>query len=138
MNLATLRVEGAEDSLESLKSAISLAIDAEWKKGDKRRNGVSHELSGFSATVADAKNPDELMQMVRAFLAQWKERSIVISSRALEIELSLGITVGDSEQFVAGIELSPSELVALGERGIALSITAYPTSDEANAEDNAT
>ena len=138
MNLATLRVEGADDSLESLKSAISLSIDTEWKKGDKRRNGVSHELSGFSATVADAKNPSELIRIVRAFLAQWKERSIVISSRGLEAELSLGITVGDSEQFVASIELSPSELVELGGCGIALSITAYPTSDEANAEDNAT
>ena len=133
MNLATLRVEGAEDILESLKSAISLTIDAEWKKGDKRRNGAYHELSGFSATVADAKSSIELMQMVRDFLAQWNERGIVISCCGLEAELALGITVGDSEQFVAGIELSPSELVALGERGISLSITAYPTSDEANA-----
>lgn len=71
MNLAMLRVEGAENSLESLKSAISFNIDAEWKKGDKRRNGTSHELSGLSMTVANAKNPVELMQMVRAFLAQW-------------------------------------------------------------------
>ena len=138
MNLATLRVEGAENSLESLKSAISLNIDSEWKKGDKRRNGASHEMSGLSTTVADAKNPVELMQMVRAFLAQWKEKNIVISSSGLEAELALGITVGDSEQFVAGIELSPSELVALGECGFALSITAYPTSDEANAEENST
>jgi hypothetical protein len=88
MNLATLRVEGAEDSLESLKSAIALNVDAEWKKGDKRRNGASHELSGFSTTVADAKNPVELMQMVRVFLAQWKERSLLISSPGLEAELT--------------------------------------------------
>jgi hypothetical protein len=138
MNLATLRVEGADDSLESLKTAISLNIDAEWKKGDKRRGGLSHELSGFSTTVADASNPVELMQMVRAFLAQLNDKGIVISSASLEAELALGISVGDSEQFVAGIELSPSELLALGERGIALSIMAYPTSDEANAEENAT
>jgi hypothetical protein len=49
-------------------------------------------------------------------------------------ELSIGFTVGDSEQFVAGLEFSASELRAISECGISLSITAYPTSDEANAE----
>lgn len=133
MNLATLQVEGNAGALEFLKKAIVLDIDAEWAKGDKRRNGHVHESSGFNATVADARNSPELISQVRSFLAQCTETKIDFASMGLSAELAIGFTVGDSEQFVTGVIFSPSELRVYGERGLALSITAYPTSDEANA-----
>jgi len=138
MNLATLRVEGADSSLEALIKALSLARDVQWNKGDKRRNGSVHTSSGFHAVVADAGNPKELTSLVGAFLARCKEKGIVFPSLNLSAELAVGFTVGDSVQFVAGLEFSPSELLTFGECGITLSVTAYPTSDEANAEETAT
>lgn len=137
MNLATLRIEGEEPALEALAKALPLVHDSRWKKGDSRRNGTVHSCSGFVATVADAENPGQLVILVRAFLEECKKRGVVFSRFALSAELSLGFTVGDSVQFVAGVEFSPSDLQALSECDITLSITAYPTSDEANAEENA-
>lgn len=62
------------------------------------------------------------------------ESGIVFPDKSLVAELSVGFTVGDSKQFVAGVEFLPAELLLLSQRGIALSITAYPISDEANAQ----
>lgn len=134
MNLATLRVEGTDSSLEVLKKALPLVCDAQWSKGDSRCNGSVHTSSGFNATVADAGNPRELSRLIRAFLVQCKEKGIVFPSLNLVAELAVGFTVGDSEQFVAGVEFSPSEVLSCAECGVTLSITAYPTSHEENAE----
>jgi hypothetical protein len=138
MNLATLRVEGADSALDSLKKALSLECDTQWKKGDKRRNGSLHTSSGFNATVADAINPRELESRIRSFLAECNNNNIVFPGLDLMAELAVGFAVGDSKQFVAGVEFSPSDLLLCATCGITLSVTAYPTSDEANAEDNAT
>lgn len=138
MNLATLRVEGTDGDLKSIKEALSLECDTEWEQGDKRRNGSVHASSGFNATIADAKNTGELRGLIHTFLKKCKNKNIVFPSRNLTAELSIGFTVGDSEQFVAGVEFSPSELSLCAESGITLCITAYPASDEANAEENAT
>jgi hypothetical protein len=67
------------------------------------------------------------------FLANCKEKSIVFPSLGLVAELDVGFTVGDSEQFVGSVVFSPPELQSFGECGISLRVSAYPTSDEANA-----
>jgi hypothetical protein len=74
MNLATLRVEGTDSDFEALIKELSLESDAHWNKGEKRRNGSVHALSGFNATVADAKNPRELIDLIRAFLMLCKNK----------------------------------------------------------------
>lgn len=138
MNIATLRIEGSGSSLKSLKKVLLLECDTEWKKGDKRRHGRTNSLSGFSVTVADAINPSELTRLIRLFLLLCKNNKIVFPNHNVSAELAVGFTVGDSEQFVAGLELSPSDLLLFAECGITLNVTAYPTSDEANAEENIT
>ena len=134
MNLTTLRVEGNVNELESVKSKLCLACDAQWHKGDIRRNGATYEYSGFSATIADTETPKELIILIVNFLAQCKENNIQFQDLNLSAVLSVGFTVGDSKQFVACIEFSPAELLACSECGISLSITAYPASDEAGTE----
>jgi len=134
MNLTTLIVEGNANALESIKSQLCLSVDAQWNKGDIRRNGVADEFSGFSATIADTETPKELTVLIGNFLAQCKENNVQFQNLNLSAVLSVGFTVGDSEQFVACIEFSPTELLACSECGISLSITAYPASDEAGTE----
>lgn len=135
MNLAILRVEGTDSSLEQLKKVLRLACDAEWREGDRRRNGTVHALSGFNATVAEAEDPRVLTSLIRSFLKQCKEKDVVLSSLNLEAELDVGILVGSSEQYVASVLFTPADLLLCAECGIELRVTAYPTSDEANAED---
>jgi len=138
MNLAILIVEGDELALSNLRKALPLKIASSWKKGDVRRNGKSHTSPGFSATIADVANPGELIRAILTFLKQCKERGVSFTKTGVSAELSLGVTVGDSQQFVAGVELSPSDLFLFAEHGLTLSLTAYPTSDDANVVRRAT
>ena len=138
MNLATLIVEGDESALSKLRKALSLQTATSWKKGDVRRNGKNHSSAGFSATIADVRSPGELTRAVQTFLEQCKERGVSFTKSGVSAELSLGFTVGDSQQFVAGVQLSPSDLSLFAEHGLTLSLTAYPTSDDANVVRRAT
>jgi hypothetical protein len=99
------------------------------------RRGGHHSSAGFNATVADALNPDEMIVAIRNFFAMCKEQGVTFGRPSLSAELSVGVTVGDSDQFTASVALSASDIQLLGSLGIALSVTAYPTSDEANAID---
>ena len=117
---------------------MPLQITTSWKKGDALRNGKTHTSPGFSATIADVANPRELTREIQTFLKQCKERGVSFSRSGVSAELSLGVTVGDSQQFVAGVELSSSALSLLAESGLTLSLTAYPTSDDANVVRRAT
>jgi hypothetical protein len=134
MNLTTLRVEGNANALELIKAKLCLALDAQWHKGDILRNGTAHEFSGFSTTIADTETPQELIAFIGNFLAQCKENNIQFQALNLSAVLSVGFMVGNSVQFIACVEFSPAELLAFTECGISLSITAYPTSEEAGTE----
>ena len=130
MNLVVLRMEGDQKALDALAQRLSLNVEQEWKAGERRRNGSAHMSSGLSATVADTPTPSELVSELRSFLARCKELGVSFSG--VRAELSVGITVGDSSQFVAHVALSNADLGMLAERGLTLSVSAYPTSDEAN------
>ena len=134
MNVATLRVQGDDATLTSAVTRLGLEVDTRWKKGEPRRRGGGHESSGLNATVSDADNPRDMMQRVRDFLAKCQETEFSFIVAGLSAELAIGVTAGDSEQYVALVELPSSDLAALGALGISLSFAAYPTSDDANAE----
>ena len=73
-----------------------------------------------------------MLKAIRSFLAKCQKIDPKPFGDDVEAELSIGFTVGDSIQFVASVDFSPSELRDLATLGIALSINAYPTSDEVN------
>jgi hypothetical protein len=133
MNISTLIIEGHDTQLNAIEVLIPLSHVSRWTKGDPRRFGKVYASSGFSVIVADTENPGALVSRIREFLASCIAKGLVFSAQNLTAELSIGFTVGDSEQYVAGIEFSPTDLSMFAECGIALSVTAYPTSDEANA-----
>ena len=130
MNLVVLRMEGDQKLLDALVQRLALKPEQAWKAGDHRRNGSAHLSSGFSATVADASNGSELISQLRQFVARCKKLDVSFSG--VRAELSVGVTVGDSKQFVAHLALSNADLAMLAERGLTFSVSAYPTSDEAN------
>jgi len=132
MNLATLRLEGTDEALQMVCNTLGLVADSMYKQGEPKRRGGFHSSSGLSATIADAKNPGEMVAVIREFIVKCKSRNIVLAGQGLCTELAIGVTVGDSEQFVAFVDFSASDLLSLGSLGVELSIAAYPTSDEAN------
>ena len=131
MNVVTLRVQGEDATLAFLIGKLGLNIDASWKRGESGPRGREHQSSGFNATIADADNTQEMLRGIREFLAKCKASQLSFVADGLLAELAIGVTVGDSEQFVAFVELSSSELTLLGSLGVALSFAAYPTSNEA-------
>jgi hypothetical protein len=51
-----------------------------------------------------------------------------------EAEIDVGVTVGDSAQYTVTISVEPSLLDLLGSLGVSLCFSAYPTSDDAEAQ----
>jgi hypothetical protein len=71
--------------------------------------------------------------LVNNFLQACKKRDVHFQhQQGLCGTLSIGITVGDSVQYAATLDFTAADLVLIGELGIDLAISAYPTSDEAN------
>ena len=135
MNLATLRIEGTDEALEQLIGQLNLDIDVSWKKGEMDSCGI-YEISGLNSTIADTKTPRQLTEAIIDFANQCKSKNINLSSTNISTELDIGIGVGYSEQFVASVSFSPTELQLISSIGITLSVTAYPTSDESSDNEN--
>lgn len=130
MNLAVLRLEGETAALQTLTQQLSLKPEGEWRKGETRPNGVKNLSSGLNSTIAEGASPNQLVTSVREFFEECKSKNIsFVNVRA---ELSFGVTVGCSQQYLAHVEFSPSDLALIASSGCSLSMSAYPTSDEAN------
>ena len=138
MNLATLRLEGPDEAIQTVRDTLGLVADSTYKQGDPKHRGGFHSSSGLGATIADAKNPREMVAAIRKFIAKCQSRNINLAGQGLSSELAIGVTAGVSEQFVAIVDFSTSDLLSLGALGVELSFTAYPTSDEANEIDQDT
>ncbi len=106
MNVANLRVEGDDEALNALVDRLELEVDR--------------------------RKPAEMTREVRRFIEECKARHLSFSRPGISAEITVGVTVGDSTQYVAFVDLTASDLGAMGALGLNLSVTAYPTSDEAN------
>jgi hypothetical protein len=134
MNLAELRIEGTEEALVNFCNQLDVHATSTWKTGDPRRGGKFFTSCGMNVEIADADNPGAMLFTIRDFLARCAAKNITLSDYGLTGELALGVTVGDSVQFVAGIGFSAADLLSLGTLEAELSFTAYPTSDEQNED----
>jgi hypothetical protein len=128
-----LIIEGTDDKLQIASSLLTCEVST-WKKGAPKRRGGIHSTSGLSATIADAQNPNEMVVTIREFVSECQKRNLDFSGLGLSADLSIGVTVGGSEQFIACLDFSASDLVSLGAIGVGLGIAAYPTSDEADED----
>jgi hypothetical protein len=138
-NLSTLRVKGTDQAVDTLfnslqEAAVLEVVTGRWKKGDPVKRGEPRQSAGFLATVHDAASPSGLVIALRKFLMDCEKRGLQFSQSDLSTELSIGLLVGDSEQYNIFLDFEPSDLVLLGNLGIRLSIACYPVSDESDEE----
>ena len=136
MNLAVLRVEGTSEAVISLLDVLRCKPDAKWKEGELKRRGGKHEKSGFTSLIVDAATSRDMVIAVRRFLTECCAQAVSFPGQGLTAELSVGVTVGDSAQFVASIDLTSDDLSMMGTLGLSLNVSAYPTSGELNAASN--
>jgi len=128
LNIATLRLTGSDASLDEVVGKLRLTVSSRVRAGDPRRRGGVHAASGLSASIAGAANPVAMTKQVRAFIQECLKHCPNLFPEAVDAELAVGISVGDSVKFVASVDLSPADIRDLAAIGIAFSVAAYPTS----------
>lgn len=133
MNVAVLCVQGPQSALSFVVAALALQPDRTWQAGEAGRTGRPFSSSGFNITIAEVSDPAALVRAVKEFTRRCALAHFVFPSE-VEAELSLGVTVGDLEQFTAWLNFSAKDLRVFGDLGLALGVNAYPTSDAANSE----
>ena len=124
MNIATLRAEGSDAAVTSLREALNLEVDADWKRGEPMRRGGVHERSGLNACIADVASATILVSEIQAFLSKCITRREVFSPE-LSTQVDIGITIGKPGRYSASVVLPPSVLKDIAELGIELSVSAY-------------
>lgn len=133
MNRAVLLLEGHLPVLDAIARRLALRAEQSWKEGELRRDGSAHRSAGFSATIAATQNPDQLVTAVRVFLKRCKERDLSFSNEGIRAELAIALSVSDSRQSVATLNLLPADLSGMSECGLTLNVTASSAPDPINA-----
>ena len=130
MTICVLRVRGEETEVGFLLENIDLKVSSLWHKGQIDRKGGFLADSGFIADVVDAESISELMSELRKFLIFCSKNDISFSEKSLTSEISIGLFVGSSDQYVASVNFDAKDLQLISSLGLSLDISAYPTSDE--------
>ena len=134
MRLAVLRVSGTEFDPDGFVKRFGFSPDIVWRAGVPDRVGRVRAESGFNLTIADEPSGAALVRHV----CEWVEtnkmalRSLEESGAAAEIDV--GLSVGASGRFTASVRFRRSDLALLAECGLNLCFSAYPTSEEQEAE----
>jgi hypothetical protein len=131
LNVATIRLSGSDGRMDDVVRDLKLNVVSRAKAGDPRKRGGIHALSTLNCPIADAATPGVLINQVREFLVECIKHGAGLFGDGVDAELSIGISVGDPIQFVASVNLTPSDIRDLATLGISLDFTAYPTSSEA-------
>jgi hypothetical protein len=130
LNVAALRLSGNDALLDDIVRKLGLTVASRAKAGSPRRRGGFYAASTLNASIADAESPAAMLDQVRAFLAECRGHGSTLFVNGIDAELSIGISAGDSGQFVASVDLSSAEIRDLATLGLSLNFTVYPRSDE--------
>lgn len=114
MNTAILWVRGEQHAIDRVLTQTGAIPEKIWKRGDAKIRNAVHEDSGFSVLVADSDSPREMCDKIREMLGRYGKASLHFNGSNFSAELSLGVTVGDSAQFVAVASFNPDDLRILG------------------------
>jgi len=134
MLLAILRCYSPNWNPDDFIQRMGFETDAVWHKGEIGPRGKPRDDSGFSLAITDALSLKELKDDVRTFVQEYSDDLTRLSSAGVTLDLDIGVTVGDSEQFAVSIYISPDDMALFSKVGVGVTFSAYPTSDEANED----
>jgi hypothetical protein len=125
---SVLRIFGPAFDVEAFLRAHHLSPTSAWKIGEARIGGGKNQDSGLSVAMDD--RPDWLEDIPHLRVGGMTLEALLTDARLggasawLDIALPVG---GDS--YTSSIAFSPSQVIALAQLGLTLSISAYPVSD---------
>ena len=136
LNIAELRVTGPDNVLDELKENLGLHIDAEWKKGEEKRFGGNHQVSGFNANIADETSTERLMEALSTFIVSCERSSLTFKTEGVSASIDIGVSIGADEAFGPRVKFSQSTINTLGALGLGLEISTYPADNEGESSDS--
>jgi hypothetical protein len=125
LNSAVLRISGSDAALDQLVLKLNLEVNTRHRYGDPGPRGLPHATSGLNASIADGIRPAALIVQLRNFLNTCLALGSALFTD-VDAEVSLGVSVGDDDQFVVSLDLSKMDLRDLSALGLTLNFTAYP------------
>ena len=135
MLLAVLRCYSQNWNPDEFIQKMGFDTDAVWHKGEIGRRGKPHDDSGCNLTITDAQSLKELEDNIRTFVQEYSDELTRLRSTGVTLDLDIGVTVGDSKQFSVSVYISPDDMALFSKVGIGVTVSAYPTSDEANEDE---
>ena len=101
-----------------------------WRKGDRRRAGKLAIDHGLWIEFPDGDSWRETVPCVQQFLETNGDAIERMRPCCSEMELRIGVTVGEASSFAPTLEFDPVFLSTLARLGFGLTVSAYPTSDD--------
>jgi hypothetical protein len=130
MVFVVIRVSGADFAVDGFLAERDLAINSVWHKGETSLRGRLLDESGFNLALPDAESWVEALPLVHSFLQSERDLFRDLSELNVEMELDIGVTVGEEKSFAPSLQFPIDFLAELISCGIYLNVSAYPTSDE--------
>jgi hypothetical protein len=133
MTIAVWRASGVTFDVDGYMRRFSaLAPDAVWRKGDVGVGGRVSADSGFNKTLFEATSPDLVSVQIVKALQEWRDAAEALVAQGVGSMLDLGIVVGGPHAFTGSVFLDVNALQLLATLKIGLTVSAYPSTDEAN------
>ena len=129
MIFTLLRVSGLNWQPTEMVARFQIRDASVWRAGDARRRG-NYKDSGFSLSLPEHESWASAKTAIRDLLCAQKHALDAAAVLDLSVELSIGVTVGEENSYAPTLDFEPELLAALHAARVALSVTAYPTSDE--------
>ncbi len=130
MVYVVLRIASRDLPVDDYLHRSRLEVTNIWRNGEASRNGRVNESSGFNLSFPDEPSWSKSLAAVRGHLQSEAVLLRDLRDVNAEMELDIGVTVGEEQSYAPSLEF-PSEFLAdLASLGISLTVSAYPTNDE--------
>jgi len=128
-----IRISGLNWSPEDYAAKFNVNGLKVWHLGDALKFGHKKRFrqdSGLAFSLPEQESWSSAQNAIRAELLTHAVVYIELFSKGVAVELSIGMTVGESAAFIQSIDFSAEFLGELYAARIGLLVTGYPTSDE--------
>lgn len=99
------------------------------------RQGRVHEGSGFKFGLGDKETFEAALAWARHVFTRFEEAALELKERRVSSVLDLGIMVGTPRAFARSVRFDVDDLEFFARLGVAIAVTAYPSSPGADSGD---
>ncbi|NMO19207.1 hypothetical protein HPC49_16880 [Pyxidicoccus fallax] len=135
MIVGVLRVSSpAFDVKAFLTRFPGLEPETVWRRGEPRQPRGEHADSGFHRTIVEAETGGEAVAEASRALTAMGPALEELRRLAVPCVVDFGMFIGGARRFTGSLALSPGDLRWFAEQGVGVTVSAYPASDEEDAE----